>query len=233
MMAEIDDVERYRKLLEDWKPGPPATKKTSYTTSSSTVSPMAYTHQKPAALDKVAQDRAPYGTGAILRLNGHTLAIYKKAVPEKGYHLMLILGPGGSVKAQGISLDGYEVEELGSIAPKWFAKLENDLRWERDLIVFHCYSYEDVAKVPRAEGVSGPRENNVRPAAPQPRAEQPEAEPATAEEPVGEQPQASQAPAEPRQQELNGNLRRGQRLQIKFGNNTWMRFTGARTTRGR
>jgi hypothetical protein len=179
---------------------------------------MSYTHQKPVALDKVApNNNAPYGTGTILRLSGHTLAVYKKAVPEKGYHLVLLLGPGGAVKAQGISLDGYEIEELGSIAPKWFALLESEMRWERDLIVFHCYSYEDVAKLPKADGNETEPRMAIRPATAAPRTE-PETQPETAE--PDQAPYAPVATA-PAKVELNGNLRRGQRLQIKFGSNAW------------
>lgn len=140
-------------------------------------------------------------------------------MPEKGYHLVLILGPHGSVKAQGIALDGYEIEELGNIAPKWFEKLQSDMQWQRDLVVFHCYSYEDTLKVPRLEGTEAPREPlRMAPAAPAPVAAAPQA---TAE-PLAD-PQTDYAPVaqQPPRPELNGNLRRGQRLQIKFGEKAW------------
>lgn len=179
---------------------------------------MAFTSQKPAALDKVAKEQTTYGAGAILRLNGRTLAIYKKAVPEKEYHLVLMLSPGGSVKAQGVALEGYEVEELGCIAPKWFEKMQTEMHWDRDLIVFHCYSFEDVVRIPRAEGGEETLES-VRPAPaapPPPRAEAEQVAVTPTASPV--MPPPVTAPPKP---EANGSMRRGQRLQIKFGNNTW------------
>lgn len=171
---------------------------------------MAYTSQKPAHLDKVSKDTAPYNPGAILRLNGRMLAVYKQAVPAKEYHLVLMLAPGGAVKAQGIALDGYQIEELGSIAPRYFEKLQSDMQWERDLVVFHCYSYEDVAKVPRADGTVEEPRNGRHPA--------PVAAPA---QPRVEEESEAQDDSAPRPADLNGNLRRGQRLQIRFGDKAW------------
>lgn len=176
---------------------------------------MAYTSQKPAHLDKVSKDKAPFNPGDILRLNGRMLAVYKQAVPEKEYHIVLMLAPGGAVVAKGIALEGYEIDVLGAIAHKYFEQLQSEMQWERDLIVFHCYSYEDVAKVPRADGgIEEPR-NGHRPAP------APAYTPAPAQARAEEEPEAAYEPAPPRPAEVNGNLRRGQRLQIRFGDKGW------------
>jgi hypothetical protein len=144
------------------------------------------------------------------------IVIYRRAVPEKEYHLVLALGPNNSIKVQGIALEGYEVEEIGSLPPVWIERLNTELRWERDLIVFHCYRYEDVAKIPSAENAE-----ELRPAAP-PTQPVYASGPSSYSSPAPERSAPVREPAPATDADmLNGNLRRGHRMKIRFGANTW------------
>lgn len=225
-----EEVERYRRILEDWKPGPGPRKNTPPPAPARSNGDARPANNGGAA---VASAYTPHGAvstftpGAILLLNGRTLAVYRKPVPEKEYHLVLVLCPNQTVKAQGIALEGYQVEELGSLAPAWFERLQNEMRWERDLIVFHCYRYEDVAHIPAPERFEDPRGSMppvaqpaaYQPAQPtyQPAAQQPVFQQAACQQPAGYQP----VPPEPERANGNGQLRRGQRLQIQFGAKAW------------
>ena len=205
-MTENEEVERYQKLLADWKPAPPAKKPMS---RAATVPPTSYAASQFASSfkgsssgsGKAVAESASYSPGAILRLNQREIVIYRRPAPEKEYHLVMVLHPNGAVKVQGVVLEGHEVEELGSLPPAWLERLQNEMRWERDLIVFHCYRYEDVAKIPAFDGSEEIREDD---------------------QPVTQTREAEQTPLrEPKPEKPNGSLRRGQRLQIKFGPNTW------------
>jgi len=195
-MTEYEEVERYRKILEDWRPSPPTPKSRMATVNVPVTS--VVTQPVPAARSATAG--ATYSSGAILLLNQRTLVVYKKPVPDKEYHLVLVICPNGAVKTQGIVLEGHEVEELGSLPQAWFERLQGEMRWERDLIVFHCYRYEDVFKIPLADSFEEPRE----------------ADPS----PVEAETRNAAAPA-PKPEKANGSLRRGQKLLIKFGSNMW------------
>jgi len=195
-MTEHEEVERYRKILEDWRPSPPSPKYRSSAVSAP-ATPVA-TQPLPGA--RKSTSSAAYSTGAILLLNQRMLAVYKKPVPEKEFHLVLVLCPNGAVRTQGVVLEGHEVEELGSLPQAWFERLQGEMSWERDLIVFHCYRYEDVCKIPLAESIEELRETDPAPAEPETR--------------------NVAAPA-PKPEKANSSLRRGQKLLIKFGNNIW------------
>lgn len=148
---------------------------------------------------------APYAQGTILLLNDSMLAVYKRPVPEKEYHLVATLLPKGAVRIEGIALDGYQIEELGQIPYSLFEKLQGDMFWDRDLIVFHCYRFEDVALIPKTPGVPEPRpapQGNGRPQAP-----------------ARPQPSPPQPAAEPEKEQPF--LARGKRLRVKFGDKYW------------
>jgi hypothetical protein len=226
-MTENEEIERYRKILEDWKPGPapkgrtrpPAVSQTSASTSAVVSPAISAVRSAPVASSSPVGATSPavgsYTPGAILKLNQRTVAVYRRAVPEKEYHLVLILCPNNAVKVQGVALEGYEVEEIGTLPPAWVDRLQAEQRWERDLIVFHCYRYEDVCKVPTADATEDFRMEP--PSAHNAPAEQE----ATATQGAGTQTASVQTAAEGHPDKENGALRRGQRLQIKFGNNTW------------
>jgi hypothetical protein len=151
-----------------------------------------------------------YQPGALLCLNGRTVAVYKQAVPEKEYHLVMVMAPNFTVKTQGIALEGYQVEEIGCLSPEVFERLQHEMRWSRDLLVFHCYSYEDVEKLPQhliAPSVGAPVI-----AAP--------VQPVEIREVVSE---TETSPYEDDDEdEAPGNaMRRGQRIRVRFGDKAW------------
>lgn len=201
-MEDYEEVERYQKLLEDWKPGPPTSPKFKPKPSVSTLP--THTNRLAPSPPKPTPHGVQYGPGAILLINRRTLAVYRRFVPEKEYHLVLSLCPNQAVKIQGVALEGHDVEELGSIPSAWLDRLQNEMTWDRDLIVFHCYRYEDVAKIPTPDSFEEPR-GSVQPTPAPPPAQETLSPPVPVAKP----------------EKLNGNLHRGQRLQIKFGSNTW------------
>ncbi len=156
-MTDRDDVDRYERLLSDWKPAAP--RKRSGTPSLTTahndsITPMSEEFHEPAQ-QPAQQGPLFHAPGRILCLGGRTLVIFKQAVPEKGYDLVYTLLPGGSVKLQGVALNGHAVQEIGSIGQPYFDQFQNSMHWNRDLIVFHCYRFEDVAITRRARGHDG------------------------------------------------------------------------------
>ncbi len=214
-MTDRDDVDRYERLLSDWKPAAP--RKRSGTPSLTTahndsITPMSEEFHEPAQ-QPAQQGPLFHAPGAILCLGGRTLVIFKQAVPEKGYDLVYTLLPGGSVKLQGVALNGHAVQEIGSIGQPYFDQFQNSMHWNRDLIVFHCYRFEDVAIIPGApEAMTAPVPE------PQPvrvSAANPSYAPMPQPQPVY-QPAPPPVPEDPRK-----SLKRGQRIQLRFGQKAW------------
>lgn len=115
-------------------------------TPSAAPQPSATVMSEPAMMN-------PFVMGSILLINGRTLVVYKQQMPDK--HLVMVLCPNGSVKVQALPLEtakpemiGQQIDHLGEIAHEYFEVLKHRMRWDRDLIVFHCYSYEDTKRVP-------------------------------------------------------------------------------------
>ncbi len=101
--------------------------------------------------------------GMILSINKHTLGVYKKFMPESAIHLVAILCSDGFIKIQGISFKGMEVDEIGNLTPELFKHLESLSKWERDLIVFHCYRYEDTFRIPIPSVSGKPSPKKIQP----------------------------------------------------------------------
>ena len=212
MSEEIDEVSRYQKILEDWKPSSHMPRMPNFGGQSVRPAPDI----KPRTFSQ--QDQAvgqSYAAGSILRLNRNTYGVYDRPVPEKGYHLVHVLNPHGSTKTQGIALEGHQVEEIGELPAKWFHNLQQSGQWNRDLIMFHCYRYEDAATIPV---------DNRPQAAPQqaqPLATPPRVQPAAAprEQPAARTQEAPVPPTPPSASE--SPLKRGNHLTVKFGSKAW------------
>ena len=146
---------------------------------------------------------------------------------------MHLLGPNGGVKTQGIALEGYTVDEVGSLSAPALRDLLRKMRWTRDMIVFHCYSYEDVLKLPAMD----PATKKDAPIMQEAEAQEPLAQQQTEVPPPCAAPSSTpvltQAATEPPPSQTdtaipskdessgNGALRRGQHLKIKFGDKLW------------
>ena len=183
-----DEVNRYERVLADWKPGPGAPKKKPTRTSKPSAKPPA------AAYTEANGAVRAYNLGAILLFDDDTLVVYQHPVPRKEYDLVLALYPNGGVKSQGVALARYDgVEEIGALPVALLERVKSEMRWDRDLIVFHCYRYEDVARVPR------------QPGAPKPAA-----------------PDAASAPSSKEESpEGDGAFKRGQRIEVQLGDHMW------------
>lgn len=223
-MTERDDVDRYERLLSDWKPAPPSKRRSgpsSLTTAhSESITPVNEEFREP--VQQATQGPLFHAPGAILCLNGRTLVVFRQSVPEKGYDLVYTLLPGGNVKLQGVALGGHSVQEIGSIGQPYFDQLQNTMRWNRDLIVFHCYRYEDVAIIPSAPtGVESapsgsPEPQPIKVSAANPSYTQPTPQPQPAAQPAYQPPPPPPVPEDPRK-----SLKRGQRIQVRFGQKAW------------
>jgi hypothetical protein len=202
-MSEDEEIERYQKLLQDWKPSAP-THKPSHRPAPQQAVARQQVVSRPVETPSNHQPELA-SPGAILLLNERTLAIYQRAVPEKEYHLVLVLAPNGAVKLQGLALQAHQIEELGKLPPQFFDQLQSNMRWSRDLIVFHCYRYEDVCRVPAGAEALAQSEAHHTPV------------------PDSYTAPTHSAPARPEPDTTPDGMpnRRGQRLQIKFGANVW------------
>ena len=133
-----------------------------------------------------------YLTGTILYFEDETIAVYRGKMKDRDYDLVYALSPNGRVKPQGIPIANYDVRPLGRIAPNYLDQLATNLRWDRDLVVFHLLDYEDVRLIPEVY------------------------------EPVGESKSSTAIPLAnlntPPPEQL---LVRGRRVSIKFGNTGW------------
>jgi hypothetical protein len=170
-----------------------------------------------------ATESGVYQPGALLCLNGRTVAIYKQAVPEKEYHLVMVMAPNFAIKTQGIALEGYQVEEVGCLSPEIFERVQREMRWTRDLLVFHCYSYEDVEKLPQHLISPSPAAPVI--AAP--------VRPVPASDVVSESQLATDEDEDEDEDEAPGNsMRRGQRIRVRFGDKAWSAVYWGRDDQG-
>lgn len=217
-MNDRDDVDRYERLLSDWKPGAQQAKRRGGPTHLTTAHSEYITRET----EDAPEPRRPQGPvfhapGSILCLSGRTLVIFKQSVPEKGYDLVYTLLPGGNIKIQGVALTGHAVQEIGSIGQPYFDQFQSTMQWNRDLIVFHCYRYEDVAMIPSAPaGVESapapsPEPQPIRVSAANPSYTQSQPAPQPVYQPAPPPP-----PEDPRK-----TLKRGQRIQLRFGQKAW------------
>src|SRR5947207_2872317 len=97
IMSDNDDLERYHRLLEDWKPGAPprrsASRPATGRSPTSTPAPAAF---DPEPISQRPREIASPGT--ILLLNDQNLVVYQRPVPEKEYHLVFSLTRNGAAK---------------------------------------------------------------------------------------------------------------------------------------
>jgi len=217
MKYDLEEIDRYKKILEDWEPGAPKPEsEPEIEIRAADPWPPA---DAPPRKKSVAAPHRPFNKGAILRLSDRSLGVYLGPGPEKKNHLVLNLLPNGAAKVRAAALEAGQAKEIGCLPSEWHEKLKREMRWERDLIVFHCYAYEDVAGIPSGQVLSeapkAPAEEALTPAV-EAQAEvkaepRPEAQPQTAPEP---QPEPEPEPEEP-------GLRRGSLLRIQSGASGW------------
>jgi hypothetical protein len=253
MPPKNEELARYEQLMKDWKPAAAPGKKKKAAKDDPVealrvelVEPLMAAPVQPKATPMVPTTaQVAWQPGMILSINDRTLAVYKKPIAGSDVHLVALLCPNGFVKSQGISLEGLKVEEIGSLAGEWFKQFETQTRWERDLIVFHCYRYEDTFRIPVLNMVAatesrGPEsgsdfgekavgsvnESTDEPgrnvALDDPKTEETRDEESSVQSEdlkAGADIKHEPEPAEPEDPLLS--LKRGQRIQIKMGVNLW------------
>lgn len=115
--------------------------------SSASVPRPTFTHQ------------APIGTfpmGTILLFEDSTIGIYKDVRPGKEYEVVMILNPDGTVDAQGIALETYELKAIGFLTPEFVLRIQRRKLWERDEIIFHLNSFDYCKSIPQPRVSAAP-----------------------------------------------------------------------------
>lgn len=102
-----------------------------------------------------------FPTGTILRLEDQTICIYKDIRPDKDYEVVLMLLPDGSVKAQGIALETYDLKSIGHLPPEFVLSIQRKKQWTRDEIIYHLSSFDYCAFVPQIQGPEPVRASQV------------------------------------------------------------------------
>jgi hypothetical protein len=142
-----------------------------------------------------------YEPGTILKLENGSVGIFKESLPDKEYDIIYYLLPNGSIDPRGISLFSYSSERIGKIPPEYLSRLEDSMRWERDLVVYHLDSFDYSTLIPKIERIS---EDEPR-------------RPSTTESVrarVASRPISSTV-------QKRSSLERGRKLKIRFGNGAW------------
>lgn len=225
-----DDLERYRKLLEDWqvqKPAPkprreprsPAAQEVPLRSSSGGAGRARMTRRP-------EEDGGRFPIGTILCLDDEEMVVYRRAVADKSYDMVYSLLSDGSVKIEGVDIGSHQVDELGVMQSRDLRTLQSDMRWTRDLIAFNCSREEDSDRIPDP-AVEPPK---AKPAA-QTRAPEPKSKPApkkvrSAGDPIEQLTESEGAGRvvedEPESKEKGKvKIRRGSSFTIKFGDRMW------------
>ncbi|MGF1572109.1 MAG: hypothetical protein ACFCU1_03485 [Sumerlaeia bacterium] len=122
----------------------------------------ATAHQKMASSGVTpGASQGTFPTGTILRLEDQTLCIYKDIRPDKDYEVVLMLLPDGSVKAQGIALETYDLKSIGHLPPEFVLSMQRKKQWTRDEIIYHLSSFDYCAFVPQIQGPQPARASQV------------------------------------------------------------------------
>ena len=152
--------------------------------------------------------------GDILHLTGaeNHVVIFDRDVPSRGYQLVHLLSPDGTLDAQGISLlDAYEFRVIGHLSPEDFEAIRQKMAWNRDLVVFNLDQFQDSRLIPQSDG--RPQAKPVEPL-------QPRAATRSASWPSDDQTSAPPPPPvdEDKIVRVNGiELRPGQWFRVSFG----------------
>lgn len=152
-------------------------------------------------------------SGAIMRLDDGSVAIYKDAVSGKDYALFYFLEPNGTVAPRGIFLQQYDAKRIGHLPEPLFAEMRDAGRWERDAIIFHLERYDFATHVHKVaahqEGRKpAPGQSSGSPAS------DPENNDTAADADIG----WDEAPAPESPREM---LERGRVFKISFGGRAW------------
>jgi hypothetical protein len=230
-----DELERYKKLLGDWKqasqavPRPEVSERPAerhVLESVGTLRPQAAPNRRPER-PTAGSAEAGFSSGSILCLDDVELVVFRRPVAGKPLDMVYSLLADGAAKIDAVDLSQHRVEEIGQLPPGELKTLQAEMRWSRDLLAPHCFCPEDSDRIPDP-GSAG--NGNATPA--------PEAGPTrvgrahtdTVDSTIREE-SAVRVEDEPKPQ---GKLtvRRGQKLSIKFGDRIWEAVYWGRDSKG-
>lgn len=250
-----EEVERYKKLLGDWKQASQASGPTRepdglerHDLTGSAPRPEPRPAPRAAANGDDGSSRARMGSpapaapegqfnsGSILCLNDEELVIYRRPVAGKPLDMVYSLLADGAVKIDGLDFNNYRIEEIGQLPPAKLKTLQADMRWTRKMIAPHCFVPEDAERIPDPDEAWSRGQTR-----------QPSVEtmgdtdvPRDTFNKAVQQESAVRAPDEEAEDRDNGQtkphgklkIRRGQTIQIKMGYNNWEAVYWGRDAKG-
>lgn len=223
-----DDLERYRKLLEDWQVQKPVQKPRREPRSSATqevpLRSETSGRERAKLIRRPEEDGGRYPIGTILCLDDEEMVVYRRAVADKSYDMVYSLLSDGSVKIEGVDIGSHQVDELGVMQSRDLRTLQSDMRWTRDLIAFNCSREEDSERIPDPAVEPPKAKPTARTRAPEPGTAPSKAkssgdsiEQLTASEGAGrvveDQPEGKE--------KSKVKIKRGSSFTIKFGDRMW------------
>ena len=148
-----EEVERYKRLLDDWdmsKSGGKIARGESHISKPSkpTAPPKSSGRAKlkrPAAAE---EDSGRFPKGAILCLDGEELFVYRRPVAGETYDMAYSLLATGEVKIESVQLGERKVEVLGQLSSADLKNLQEEMHWSHGLIAGNCECPEARERIP-------------------------------------------------------------------------------------
>lgn len=161
-----EEVERYKRLLDDWDRGKSGGKiargespisKPSKPTAPPKSSGRAKL-KRPAAAE---EDSGRFSKGAILCLDDEELLVYRRPVTGETYDMVYSLLATGEVKIESVELGERKVEVLGQLSSADLKNLQEEMHWSHGLIAGHCECPDARERIPSP----GASKSTIRPTA--------------------------------------------------------------------
>ncbi len=108
-----------------------------------------FSHLSPSYTDSpVLGHDGTFAVGTVLRFEDNSIGIYKDQRSEKDYEVVYILQANGTVKAQGIALDMYDLRVIGKLPPEFMLRIQRRQTWDRDEIIYHLTTFDYCEYIP-------------------------------------------------------------------------------------
>lgn len=229
-----EEVDRYKKLLGDWKQAskPGAPRPGSPTPQPSAPGRPEESRARMAPVGAAHAPDSPYASGSILCLNDEELVIYRRPVAGKPLDMVYSLLADGTVKIDAVDFSQQRVEEIGQLPPAELKGLQNEMRWSRALLAPHCFYPEDSERIPDpgAAVAAAPRPAPASASSTSPLVGKSQVPQDTLDSAL-RQESAVRIVEEP-QTPGKIKIRRGQTVSIKFGDRAWDAVYWGRDARG-
>jgi len=228
-----DELERYKRILEEWGAGNEAPPKTA-----PPGPPPRMENPQPVASNQPERGRAKLATaqpaaetgrypgGTILCLDDSELVVYRRPVKDQPYDMVYSLLSDGSIKIEAVEFSKHKIDELGLLNADEVKSLQTQMRWTRSLISNRCKNPVDAERIPEpaSDAQGAPQTPRQAPPPPPPPPDQPLRpvgyRSAEGDDLNGALPK-SQAAASVPQPGKKLVLRRGHRIKLMFGHKSW------------